>query len=191
MTKLIVLIGGDSGCGKTTIANFLSKTIDGFDFVKSRTTRLKRKNEDDDAYKFLTLSDFKEDEASGFIFESVLIDGQYYWKRKTDIVTDKEISLMVVDINGFIAIPEKIKEFFPDVTIVKLLLHASKKKIVTRLRLDKENEESIKKRTGRTISSLQDGTKMESLADEILDNNYDIMVTASNFMNIIRKYMKD
>ena len=191
MTKLIVLIGGDSGCGKTTIANFLSQKVGGFEFIKSRTTRLKRQSEEDDSYKFLSLSDFKEDEEAGIIFESVLIDGQYYWKRKSDVITEKDIALMVVDINGFISIPEKIKEFFPNVKTVKLLLHASKKNIVGRLRLDKESEESIKKRTGRTITSLQNGTKMESLADEILDNNYDKMVTVSNFMNIIRKYMED
>lgn len=191
MTKLIVLIGGDSGCGKSTIADFLSQKVGVFEFVKSRTTRLRRKNEDEDAYKFLSLSDFKEDEEAGIIFESVLIDGQYYWKRKSDVITEKDIALMVVDINGFISIPGRIKELFPDVKIIKLLLHASKKNIVGRLRLDKESEESIKKRTGRTITSLQNGTKMESLADEILDNNYDKMVTVSNFMNIIRKYMED
>lgn len=107
---MIVLIVGDSGVGKTTIASKIKDKISEVNLIKSYTTRPKRNPEDDD-HIFI----FDRNEIDDEIVASTIIDGNFYCALKKQFKHDR-INLYIVDDKGII----DVKNFFKNEKIITI-----------------------------------------------------------------------
>jgi guanylate kinase len=82
MRELYAFVG-ESGAGKTGMCKLLESQFQ-IQKIKTHTTRLPREGETD--YAFSTKEDFFCDMDNGWVFEHVIIDGNYYWTLKSDYV---------------------------------------------------------------------------------------------------------
>ena len=75
MKKLILV--GESGCGKDTIANYISKRYD-LHMIVSHTTRPRRDGEGN-TYIFTDYEHYKIASLSGDVFEYTKFGDNFYW----------------------------------------------------------------------------------------------------------------
>lgn len=111
---LIITLTGNSGSGKTTIANSLTSKDIKFKKVVTSTTRNVRDEEIDSVdYNFYTLEEFNEKEKSGAFVETTTYLGNKYGVEKEEIekVLRKNLNAVIVlEENGV----RSIKDIFPN-----------------------------------------------------------------------------
>ena len=75
---MLILLSGCSGAGKNTIIQELLKRNDNITFLKSCTTRRKRRNEPANTYIYLSREDFDNKLKNDEIFEHEEIHQNFY-----------------------------------------------------------------------------------------------------------------
>lgn len=139
MNKRIIVIGGASGSGKTTIGCLLEET--GIPRLITSTTRPMRKGEIDGVdYHFMNVD---EVERKQFV-ETTIYNGHTYGLTVQSIREgfDKSDTVVVVmDQNG----AKAIKNLYPEEAFV-VYLSVSKEQIISRMKERGETEESIQER---------------------------------------------
>lgn len=160
---MIVLIVGDSGVGKSTIALKILENLENVNLVKSYTTRERRDNSDDD---HIFIKD--ENEIDGEIVASTIIDGNFYGASDKQFKLNM-INLYIVDEKGVL----DIKKHFDDEIIITI-----------KIERDSKNIKIPEKRKYRKIK------KYNISYDEKIYNNNHINDAVEEVIECIRKYQK-
>ena len=99
----LFIIGG-SGSGKTTLAKMLQETLpDRFNLVRGTTTRVRRENETDADYEFITDEDYDEALANNeFIGQSVYVMKPNKYGYRKSLLSETKTNILIVSIEGFL-----------------------------------------------------------------------------------------
>ena len=184
--KNIIVISAPSGAGKTTLCSELQRRKPHIKFSVSCTTRPKRVHEVDGVnYHFLSEQGFTEKMQNNEFIEFENVHGYFYGTlRKTleDALTQQEMILFDVDVNGAMA----IKSNYSDNTYTNFILPPSlddlKKRLIQR---GSETEERINKRLERTAQEMEYKDKFDACII-----NDDLAIAAEDLNKLITKQNK-
>ena len=184
--KNIIVISAPSGAGKTTLCNELQRRKPHIKFSVSCTTRPKRKHEVDGVnYHFLSDQEFTEKVQNNEFVEYENVHGYYYGTlRKTleDALTQQEMILFDVDVNGAMAIKSNYSENTYTIFILPPSLDDLKKRLIQR---GSETEERINKRLERTAQEMEYKDKFDACII-----NDDLAIAAEELNKLITKQNK-
>ncbi len=102
----VLCLVGPSGSLKTEIAGGLTK-LEGFEKPLTSTTRPRRKNEEEEAYRFIGEGQFLEEMRAGNYFETTVYSGYHFGTSQKDIdciVRRGHIAVIPIDICGAITL---------------------------------------------------------------------------------------
>ena len=181
--KNIIVISAPSGAGKTTLCSELQRRKPHIKFSVSCTTRPKRVHEVDGVnYHFLSEQGFTEKMQNNEFIEFENVHGYFYGTlRKTleDALTQQEMILFDVDVNGAMAIKSNYSENTYTIFILPPSLDDLKKRLIQR---GSETEERIDKRLERTAQEM----KYKNKFDACIIND-DLAIAAEELNELITK----
>ena len=184
--KNIIVISAPSGAGKTTLCSELQRRKPHIKFSVSCTTRPKRVHEVDGVnYHFLSEQGFTEKMQNNEFIEFENVHGYFYGTlRKTleDALTQQEMILFDVDVNGAMAIKSNYSENTYTIFILPPSLDDLKKRLIQR---GSETEERINKRLERTAQEME----YEDKFDACIIND-DLAIAAEELNKLITKQNK-
>lgn len=165
----ILLLMGDSGCGKSTIAKNLQDNYSYFRIIKSYTTRFKRNLRDNDHifYRKNNLLDkmFQDD-----VVASTIINGELYCSFKEQF-NDNFINIYTVDDKGLL---DTVNSFSVDE--------------ICAIRLKRDNIDIEKERANRDLNQIIPDSY--SILN-IVENNMTINDTCQEIIKLIQKKWPD
>ena len=184
--KNIIVISAPSGSGKTTLCSELLRRKPHIKFSVSCTTRPKREHEVDGVnYHFLSEQEFIEKVQNNEFIEFENVHGYFYGTlRKTleDALTQQEMILFDVDVNGAMAIKSNYSENTCTIFILPPSLDDLKKRLIHR---GSETEERINKRLERTAQEMEYKDKFDACII-----NDDLAIAAEELNKLITKQNK-
>ena len=184
--KNIIVISAPSGAGKTTLCSELQRRKPHIKFSVSCTTRPKRVHEVDGVnYHFLSEQGFTEKMQNNEFIEFENVHGYFYGTlRKTleDALTQQEMILFDVDVNGAMAIKSNYSENTYTIFILPPSLDDLKKRLIQR---GSETEERINKRLERTAQEMEYKDKFDACII-----NDDLAIAAKELNKLITKQNK-
>ena len=184
--KNIIVISAPSGAGKTTLCSELQRRKPHIKFSVSCTTRSKRVHEVDGVnYHFLSEQGFTEKMQNNEFIEFENVHGYFYGTlRKTfeDALTQQEMILFDVDVNGAMAIKSNYSENTYTIFILPPSLDDLKKRLIQR---GSETEERINKRLERTAQEMEYKDKFDACII-----NDDLAIAAEELNKLITKQNK-
>ena len=184
--KNIIVISAPSGAGKTTLCSELQRRKPHIKFSVSCTTRPKRVHEIDGVnYHFLSEKGFTEKMQNNEFIEFENVHGYFYGTlRKTleDALTQQEMILFDVDVNGAMAIKSNYSENTYTIFILPPSLDDLKKRLIQR---GSETEERINKRLERTAQEMEYKDKFDACII-----NDDLAIAAEELNKLITKQNK-
>ena len=184
--KNIIVISAPSGAGKTTLCSELQRRKPHIKFSVSCTTRPKRVHEVDGVnYHFLSEQGFMEKMQNNEFIEFENVHGYFYGTlRKTleDALTQQEMILFDVDVNGAMAIKSNYSDNTCTIFILPPSLDDLKKRLIQR---GSETEERINKRLERTAQEMEYKDKFDACII-----NDDLAIAAEELNKLITKQNK-
>ena len=184
--KNIIVISAPSGAGKTTLCSELQRRKPHIKFSVSCTTRPKRVHEVDGVnYHFLSEQEFTVKMKNNEFIEFENVHGYFYGTlRKTleDALTQQEMILFDVDVNGAMAIKSNYSENTYTIFILPPSLDDLKKRLIQR---GSETEERINKRLERTAQEMEYKDKFDACII-----NDDLAIAAEDLNKLITKQNK-
>ena len=184
--KNIIVISAPSGAGKTTLCSELQRRKPHIKFSVSCTTRPKRVHEVDGVnYHFLSEQGFTEKMQNNEFIEFENVHGYFYGTlRKTleDALTQQEMILFDVDVNGAMAIKSNYSENTYTIFILPPSLDDLKKRLIQR---GSETQERINKRLERTAKEMEYKDKFDACII-----NDDLAIAAEELNKLITKQNK-
>ena len=184
--KNIIVISAPSGAGKTTLCSELQRRKPHIKFSVSCTTRPKRVHEVDGVnYHFLSEQGFTEKMQNNEFIEFENVHGYFYGTlRKTleDALTQQEMILFDVDVNGAMAIKSNYFDNTYTIFILPPSLDDLKKRLIQR---GSETEERINKRLERTAQEMEYKDKFDACII-----NDDLAIAAEELNKLITKQNK-
>ena len=184
--KNIIVISAPSGAGKTTLCSELQRRKPHIKFSVSCTTRPKRAHEVDGVnYHFLSEQGFMEKMQNNEFIEFENVHGYFYGTlRKTleDALTQQEMILFDVDVNGAMAIKSNYSENTYTIFILPPSLDDLKKRLIQR---GSETEERINKRLERTAQEMEYKDKFDACII-----NDDLAIAVEDLNKLITKQNK-
>ena len=184
--KNIIVISAPSGAGKTTLCSELQRRKPHIKFSVSCTTRPKRVHEVDGVnYHFLSEQGFTEKMQNNEFIEFENVHGYFYGTlRKTleDALTQQEMILFDVDVNGAMAIKSNYSENTYTIFILPPSLDDLKKRLIQR---GSETEERINKRLERTAQEMEYKDKFDACII-----NDDLAIAVEDLNKLITKQNK-
>ena len=184
--KNIIVISAPSGAGKTTLCSELQRRKPHIKFSVSCTTRPKRVHEVDGVnYHFLSEQEFTVKMKNNEFIEFENVHGYFYGTlRKTleDALTQQEMILFDVDVNGAMAIKSNYSENTYTIFILPPSMDDLKKRLIQR---GSETEERINKRLERTAQEMEYKDKFDACII-----NDDLAIAAEELNKLITKQNK-
>ena len=184
--KNIIVISAPSGAGKTTLCSELQRRKPHIKFSVSCTTRPKRVHEVDGVnYHFLSEKGFTEKMQNNEFIEFENVHGYFYGTlRKTleDALTQQEMILFDVDVNGAMAIKSNYSDNTYTIFILPPSLDDLKKRLIQR---GSETEERINKRLERTAQEMEYKDKFDACII-----NDDLAIAVEDLNKLITKQNK-
>jgi len=184
--KNIIVISAPSGAGKTTLCSELQRRKPHIKFSVSCTTRPKRVHEVDGVnYHFLSEQGFTEKMQNNEFIEFENVHGYFYGTlRKTleDALTQQEMILFDVDVNGAMAIKSNYSDNTYTIFILPPSMDDLKKRLIQR---GSETEERINKRLERTAQEMEYKDKFDACII-----NDDLAIAAEDLNKLITKQNK-
>ena len=181
--KNIIVISAPSGAGKTTLCSELQRREPHIKFSVSCTTRPKRVHEVDGVnYHFLSEQEFTVKMKNNEFIEFENVHGYFYGTlRKTleDALTQQEMILFDVDVNGAMAIKSNYSDNTYTIFILPPSLDDLKKRLIQR---GSETEERINKRLERTAQEMEYKDKFDACII-----NDDLAIAAEELIELITK----
>ncbi len=145
MLNKLFILSGPSGVGKTSLANYLIKTLPQLQRLVTYTTRPPRPNETTGTdYHFVSKETFIQKISAGEFFEYDEHYGNFYGNSKKDlqkIVDSGKVVLLLLDPQ----VSLKIKKAFPDVQTV-FIAPDNLENLANRIRQRRTNEDDFQKR---------------------------------------------
>jgi guanylate kinase len=174
----VICLVGPSGSGKTAD---MTELIKDSNFVKpiTTTTRQKRDNEADDAYRFISKESFISEKEAGKFLETTTYSNNFYGTSADQIdsiILQNKYAVIPIDICGAIT----IKNLYRDKAIL-VFVKRSRKDVISEI-LDRNcsNEEKMSR-----IISLDNEYKNDVFCDAVLNNNKTLEQAAENIKKII------
>lgn len=201
MNKTLHLIPGISGCGKTSIARYMEKTLSQegttSQMVVGHTTRPKRSSETDGIdYYFHDIDDFTNNYAPLIDSESngwrcSKINQNYYFNNDSATIPNNEYPVRILPVS-YSSIPEVVQDYEgldgTDITIIPIvingLLRARWLREMEKKRPDRDLERELYEQD-KIINS--DVSKFDSIYHPIWDVQTDQKLYTSLFKRIINK----
>lgn len=185
---MFIILSGNSGAGKNTVANEIKKRIPKIESIPSFTTRAPRADDIPGVtYNFVTPKEFERMIKDGELYEYDIHHENYYGTSKK-LLNDKinnGISIIKdIEVNGTENLVKLLKD---DVKLITIFLKVPKKELERRLheRVDKLSEEEIKLRLSRCD---YENSKI-GIYDYVINNN-DLEKTTQIIMKIIEEERK-
>jgi guanylate kinase len=180
--KNLIVISGPSGCGKDTVAKYITKKDDRFVLSVSATTRARRPYEVEGVdYIFLNGRQFAEKLAKKEFLEHTMYCDNYYGTLKSQIeqkVKDGKVVLLVIEVQG----AQNVKKVYPDALTI-FICPPSMEELERRLReRNTEGDVQIKQRLFKAKEELG----FKSSYDYIVENNY-VEQCGNSIINIYDK----
>lgn len=172
MDKIICLIG-ESGSGKSTIAKYLES--DGYNYIKSYTTRPKR-NAEEEGHIFVEESFFKKLKKHEIIAYAEF-DDYKYWST-TNQYRNKGISIYVIEPKGAL----ELKKSLYDCEVIIIYLKVDKEERLKRMK----NDRGLVMAERRLKHEDKTGVFNVIKCDYVLDGNRDMPKVISDIRNIIK-----
>lgn len=170
----VLCLIGPSGSGKSALARELLKNPR---FEKPATTTSRRKRHgEDDAYHFISFSEFQQKQDSGDFLESTVYGGNYYGATRSEvdsIVKRGHIAVMPVDICGGIS----LKNAYPQHTMLVFLKRSRAAVIDAIIQKDCPQNEKVLR-----ILSLDAEYRNEDICDETIPVSSDISPAAERLL---------
>lgn len=171
MDKIICLIG-ESGSGKSSIAKILEQ--DGYNYIKSYTTRAKR-NKTEDGHIFLnesSFSKFKKEELIAY----VEFDKCRYWSTREQYM-GKGSSIYIIEPSGAIELKNSIK----DCEVLLIYLKVDKNERYKRMKKDRGEEIAERRMQHESHTGIFNSIK----CDYVVDANRDMLQVICDLKEII------
>lgn len=172
---MIYLIVGDSGSGKTTIANLLNEK-ENFHKLITYTTRPIRPGEINGLdYFFCSKEDFILKNEKGFFLGVTYYSNNYYGIPKNELekyVSSHKNILIIVDLNGVVEIKKKFKNS------ICIYLKTSDKDKAKRMKLRGESDKEIEER-------LKVSQDFDKFSDYIIDSSESIDKVLDKILKIV------
>ncbi len=196
---MFFVLSAPSGAGKTTVADLLTKEVEGIKRVITVTTRAKRKGEVEGVdYIFFTLEEFERGIREGMFLEYAKVYGNYYGTPKDQVLKNEEEgydSLLVIDVQGAMT----IKKNFPDSVLVFLLppsIEELKRRLLTRGYGQENLQERIRTAEWEISCARRfDYIVVNDFLDETVENLKNIIIssrhTSKNFLKNPSRLIKD
>ena len=137
--RMLVVITGPSGVGKTTIIKLLLEAEPDLQYCRSLTTRERRSDEDEIYYRFISEQEFLEGIRKGEFAEWSEVYGKYYGRLKRDLDNLMRNGHVLIGIDPQGA--AKLQEQYPEGVFI-FLLPRSEEALEAQLRGRKTDDES-------------------------------------------------
>jgi len=152
LLRMLVVITGPSGVGKTTIIELLLEMEPDLQYCKSVTTRERRSDEDEIYYRFMGEQEFLEGIRKGEFAEWSEVYGKYYGRLKRDLDGLMRSGHVLVGIDPQGA--AKLQEQYPKGVFI-FLLPRSEEALEAQLRGRKTDDEgSIRVRLDAALQEM-------------------------------------
>ncbi len=112
--KTALLLAGPSGGGKTTVMNAIVDISEGFELVRSATTREKRGDGNDGEYIYLSKNEFLKLSTDGGMLEFTEYGGNLYGTPHSEIERITALGktpILILDLNGAAALRKRELDF--------------------------------------------------------------------------------
>ena len=175
----IVCLIGPSGSGKTAIMQELTKD-DMFVKPITTTTRTRRDNEPEDAYRFVSEEVFLKEKNENKFLESSVYSGYHYGTSASiinEIIDANKYAVLPIDICGGIT----IKNIYREKAILIFVDRKRQDVICEILSRNCSNEEKMKR-----IISLDNEYKNEAFCDDVVRNDGTLEGAAKKVKHILR-----
>ena len=117
---MIIVLSGPGGAGKGTVAKSLSERNQDIHLSRSVTSRPRRKDEDPNAYQFISDDEFKKAIEANELLEWIKFCGHYYGTPYSELnplkASDSEVMLLEIDVQG----AQKTREVYPEAVLIFL-----------------------------------------------------------------------
>lgn len=160
---MIILIG-ESGCGKTTILNELEKR--GFQKAINHTTRQRRIGEEKNAeYLFVTKEEFEQMWTDGKLLQRAEFNGEYYG-ISTNSLKDNVACIQIVD--SIANVKKRAQELgLGNMKIISFYIHVPAEERTKRMLARGDSIESIQKRLEIDSEKFKNA---KEVADFVIEN---------------------
>ena len=178
----VLALVGPSGSGKTVIAEHLTENK-GFMKLKTTTTRTKRPGEADDAYNFISETEFKSRLSQNRFLEHTVYASNYYGTELAEIkkvLSAGKHCVVPIDITGAMA----LKAAFP--TAIFFVSRSRDAIIESLLQRAVDGESSIQEITTR-ICAIENEKRNKEFADFIISNDGPLDDTVNDIIAAVLK----
>lgn len=176
MKDILVLLVGNSGSGKTAIAEYL-REYHNFRILKSYTTRPRRADSKDD-HIYIEDKDVKSFENEMVAYNKY--NGYHYFATRQQC---DESDVYVVDVEGL----KQLRKTYDKKIILSFYIETSPEVRIQRMRLRGDTEEEIEK---RLETDKKEFAEVEDMCDFIINNDYALCVATQQILAIINKVRK-
>lgn len=164
--KLLAVISGPSGVGKTTVVRRLLELIPNSTRLVTTTTRPPRENEINGRdYWFLTREEFIAEAGKGHFIEWVESYGHFYgtsFPKLNELFGSHSTVFATLDTRGVFS----LKERFPEAVTI-FIRHGSLEELERRIRSRHTNPEDVRKRIAAVGEKMEHSRKF----DHVVANN--------------------
>ncbi len=195
MKRRALVIAGASGCGKTTVAERISRNFPDFEMSRSYTTRAPRADGREYEYVYLTRENFLEKCRLGDMLEYTEYGATLYGTAKEElerIFSARKFPLLVLDLNGV----RSLKSLSLDIDVFTVYLFNSldviEERLMRRMGGRELTDDELLTVKRRNAINIKDYLSMHEYTDYIdafvlndsLDECIDSVISCFNGINI-------
>ena len=165
---MLIVIVGESGSGKTTLAEELLKK--GYRRITTATTRKRRRNEPEDAYRFVSEEEFRRMQEDGSLAESAVYSGNGYGTPADDVISALEPgrrSVIVLTPDGMRSVRNLAEAAGRRDGLVVAYLHVDRESRLRKLLSTRDDADEC---LARVRSDAETYAGMEEEADIVIHN---------------------
>ena len=152
----ILLLSGQSGCGKSSLLKEVYKIINNYHFSISTTTREPRIGEKHGVdYYFVTKDEFEKDIKNGDFLEWAEVHGNYYGtslKPINQALKESKLVIFDIDVQGFEQVITKLRDITTTVFITTPTIKELENRLYTR---NTDSKEVIEKRISNAKAEIE------------------------------------